>query len=105
MIHDPDYEGPAYYYYQYNDALEFGYFNIEKYKWSKLTLRCHIHYFIGYNSNITDSIISSNQLHGQNMVRNVYELWYKDLNGLDYKEIIKHVFLAPIIFNGDNYEI
>lgn len=107
MIYEPDYEGPAYYYYQYDNKLEFGYFTIEKYKWSNLTLRCHIHYFFGWNSNITDSIISSNQLHGQNMVRNIYELWYKDLSEFDYKEIIKTIFKStpPIIFIGENYDI
>lgn len=101
MIHEPDYEGPAYYYYQYNGVLEFGYFNIEKYNWSRLILRCHIHYFFGWNSNITDVIISSNQLHGQNMVRNIYENWYKDLKGLDHRYIIEKLFSAPIIFVGE----
>jgi len=96
MIQDPSYEGPAYYYYSYDDMLEFGFFNIEKYKSSKLTFRCHIYYFTGWNSNITDDIISSNQLHGQNMVKNIYENWYTILDNLDEKLIIKNIFSAPI---------
>jgi len=98
MILDPNYEGPAYYYYSYNDMLEFGFFSIEKYKWSTLTLRCFINYFFGWNSNITDGIISSNQLHGQNIVKNIYENWYITLDNLDEKLIIKNIFSAPIIY-------
>lgn len=101
MIQDTGYQGPAYYYYQYNDMLEFGYFDIEKYSGSRITFRCDIHYFFGYNSNITDGIISSNQLHGQNMVKSIYENWYTNLDDLNYEEIIKHVFSSTIKFIED----
>jgi len=100
MIRDLDYEGDAYYYYKYgDDMLEFGYFTISKYTWSKAIMQCKIHYFFGWNSNITGGVISSNQLHGQ--VRDVYNSWYKDLKELNHELIIKSVFSSPIKFIGE----
>jgi len=99
MINDEEYEGPAYYLYIYDNIAEFGYFNISKYKSSKLTFRCKVHFFFGYNSNIniSDDKISSNQLHGQNSVKHIYQNWFLDLNSLNEyqkKIIIKTIFEA-----------
>ncbi len=96
-----NYKGEAYYYWKSSDGLEFGYFTISKFDWSNLLLECEIHYFFGYYSNITGKTITSNQLHGQNQVRNIYENWHKDLNKLDHNLIIKTIFSSPIKFIGE----
>lgn len=101
MIEDDTYEGPAYYFYEYRDdkVSEFGYFDISKYKGSRLTFGCKVNFLFGYNSNTSTSEnrMSSNQLHGQNTVRHIYQNWFLDLEEFDEQKrkiIIKTIFEA-----------
>ena len=93
----------AYYYYPYpgqDDMAEFGYFYIEPYRDGGKIFRCKTHWFFGFNSFISDpktGIMSSNQLHGQNGVRNVYELWYLSLDDIEDKHrLISTIFSSRI---------
>jgi len=99
MIEDDTYEGPAYYFYEYNNIAEFGYFDISKYKGSRLTFSCKVNFLFGYNSNTSTSEnrMSSNQLHGQNTIRHIYQNWFLDLeefSGHERTVIIKTIFEA-----------
>ena len=99
MIKQDVYEGPAYYLYIYDKMAEFGYFEIYKYSGSYLTFGCEVKFLFGYNSNIdlTDDRISSNQLHGQNIVKHKYQNWFlslEEFNESKRKIIIKTIFEA-----------
>lgn len=99
MINQEMFEGYAYYFYEYNDLAEFGYFKVSRYTWSNLSFSCKIEFFFGYNSNMdtSEGKISSNQLHGQNIVKNKYQNWYLDINEIKNKHlIISTVFEATI---------
>jgi len=98
MIKDEMYEGYAYYFYEYSGIAEFGYFKVFRYSWSNTSFKCKTQFLFGYSSNIntTEGFISSNQLHGQNIVKHKFENWYIDINDLKHngKIIIKTIFEA-----------
>jgi len=95
MIKENMYEGLAYYFYEYSGIAEFGFFQVRRYTWSNIMFQCKTKFFYGYNTEI-DKEISSNQLHGQNMVKTQFENWYLDVNELKSKRklIIKTIFEA-----------
>lgn len=92
-----NYEGLAYYFYEYNDIAEFGYFNISIDIWSNISFNCKVIFFFGYSSNIDigQDTISSNQLHGQNATKEKYQNWYLNIDQIENKHLlIKTIFEA-----------